>query len=234
MKGGNLRNYLEENSLITVKECKFIVACIIQGLEFLHSQNIIHHDIKPENLLFDDKGYLRITDFGISQKFSRNMKLYRSGTLHYIAPEVIFGLFYDFKADYFSLGVIIYEIIEGTKPFIGTNIEDLMNSYVRQKLKFYKKDKWTCEAKNFVKKLLIKDSNKRLGTNGTNELKTHDWFLDINWDKLKEKKIKSPCMKNIRLKYEFSENTNLITKIHDETEEKKRIIQGFYFNRFNN
>jgi serine/threonine protein kinase len=91
---------------------EFIVSCVVLALEYLHRNQIIHRDIKPENLIFDSNGYIYLTDFGIAKRLADNkICLDTSGTPGYMAPEVVSKLNHTFPADYFSLGVILYEIM---------------------------------------------------------------------------------------------------------------------------
>jgi serum/glucocorticoid-regulated kinase 2 len=93
---------------------EFIVSCIILSLEYIHSNRIIHRDLKPENIVFEENGYARITDFGVARKHKNDNSDETSGTPGYMAPEVICRMNHSFEADFFALGVIIYELIFGT------------------------------------------------------------------------------------------------------------------------
>lgn len=90
------------------------MGCIVNGLEFIHSKGIIHRDLKPENLVFEENGYLRITDFGVARKKKENNSEETSGTPGYMAPEVICRMNHSFEADFFALGVIVYEMMLGS------------------------------------------------------------------------------------------------------------------------
>ena len=123
LEGGDLRKHMNEK-IFNLKEIKFVAACIIIGLEYIHKKGIIHRDIKPENLIFDDKGFLRLSDFGISinnETISKREKNNdKSGTPGYMAPERIINdknISYGYSSDFFSLGVILYELAMLKKPF---------------------------------------------------------------------------------------------------------------------
>ena len=96
---------------------EFFIACMLLCLEYLHKNAILHRDIKPENLVFDENGYLRVTDLGIARLWQPENSKDTSGTPGYMAPEVIKNEHYTFSPDYFGLGCLIYEMIEGTLPF---------------------------------------------------------------------------------------------------------------------
>lgn len=97
-----------------MKYLEFIAACIIAALEYTHSKGVIHRDLKPQNLVFEESGYLRITDFGVARKKRENNSDETSGTPGYMAPEVICRMNHSFEADYFALGVIVYEMMMGS------------------------------------------------------------------------------------------------------------------------
>ena len=91
MPGGDLRYHIGNLQYrYSHDETKFLIACLVSALQYVHSKNVIHRDVKPENLVFDDKGYLRLTDFGIAQKRERKNQHDCSGTPSYMAPEVVF------------------------------------------------------------------------------------------------------------------------------------------------
>ena len=123
--GGNLRYHLNIKSRFNEKQNKFIIGCLLLGLEYIHSQNILHRDIKPENLLFDENGYLHITDFGIASKYVLNNKNNTSGTLGYIAPEVLNQRNHTYSIDYYAIGIITYEMAYGHRPYIGRTKEEI-------------------------------------------------------------------------------------------------------------
>ena len=199
--------------MLIIKEIRFIASCIIIGLEYIHKKGIIHRDIKPENLIFDEKGYLRISDFGIAirneiicEKDKNNDK---SGTPGYMAPERIINnknISYSYSSDFFSLGVILYELTMLKKPFrrnldkIG-NIQyisyediifDLFNndninltpSLVKNQRNLENVNKNEINVNNeelnnlcdLINKLLIYEQKYRLGYNNIEDIKNHPFF----------------------------------------------------------
>lgn len=113
VNGGDLRYHMGSRRRFTESECKFIAACIIVALQYLHNNGIIHRDLKPENLVFDKEGFLRLTDLGVSRVSKPANAADTSGTPGYMSPEVICRRDHTFPVDFFALGVIIYEIIIG-------------------------------------------------------------------------------------------------------------------------
>ena len=119
LPGGNLRYHLSQMKYFNEVQTKFLIACILVGLEYIHSEKILHRDIKPENLVFDSNGYLRITDFGIAKKYEVNNKKDTSGTVGYLAPEVLCNENHTYSIDYYSVGIITYELTYGHRPYLG-------------------------------------------------------------------------------------------------------------------
>ena len=197
LSGGDLRYHLSHRkaSLFNENQTKFFLSNIIIALEYIHSKKIIHRDIKPENLLLDMNGYLRLTDFGIAVYNKKENKKESNGTAGYVAPEVILQQDYNYSSDFFALGVIGYEFMQGNRPFYAGNkkqIKDLILIY-QPKIKTNQMKKgWSENSRDFINKLLQRRPAKRLGYTGIRELKNHIWMKDINWDLLKNKKIKSP------------------------------------------
>ena len=133
--GGDLRFYLEQNIQFEENQIKFFVANIVLSLRYLRKNNILHRDIKPENLVFDKKGYLNLTDFGISKKVKSN-KLIKdmSGTPGYMSPEILLEKNQTFSSDYFSVGIVIYELIFLQRPFDGKTKQELADNILHKSI----------------------------------------------------------------------------------------------------
>mmetsp|Transcript_34303 Transcript_34303/g.42361 ORF Transcript_34303/g.42361 Transcript_34303/m.42361 type:complete len:201 (+) Transcript_34303:172-774(+) len=127
LSGGDLRFHMEQRGkdLFTERESKFLIACLIIGLEYMHKQNVIHRDIKPENLVLDEKGYLRVTDLGIAKELRPENSSDTSGTPGYMAPEVLARKDHGMAVDYFAAGVIAYELMLGERPYVGKSREEI-------------------------------------------------------------------------------------------------------------
>jgi len=195
MTGGDLRFHLCRNNRFTEDQTRFFIACILTGLEYLHVNGILHRDIKPENLVFDNKGYLRITDFGIAKILEPQNSRDTSGTPGYMAPEVMNRQNHGIGVDYYALGVIAYEFMTGTRPYIGRNRNEIKERIIASQVQLKKTDVpkgWSIEAADFINKLIQRKPEQRLGVNGPQELKNHAWLRDFPWKKLLEKKLESP------------------------------------------
>ena len=125
MKGGDLRFHIIKHRKFPEKVLKFWIACITLSLEYIHNENIIHWDIKPENLIFDSQGYLHITDFGIAKVWKPENKKDTSGTPGYMAPEIMARRNHSFSVDFYAMGVILFECIMGHRPYRGRTRKDI-------------------------------------------------------------------------------------------------------------
>ncbi|KAF2285477.1 hypothetical protein GH714_004766 [Hevea brasiliensis] len=194
------RNLLAEDTL-SEDEARFYVGETVLAIESIHKHNYIHRDIKPDNLLLDRHGHMKLSDFGLSPKRTqqeqlqhwqrnRRMLAYSTvGTPDYIAPEVLLKKGYGMECDWWSLGAIMYEMLVGYPPFYSDEPMSTCRKIVnwRTHLKFPEEAKLTPEAKDLISKLLC-NVDQRLGTKGADELKAHPWFKGLEWDKLYQMK----------------------------------------------
>ncbi|XP_067848363.1 rhodopsin kinase GRK1 [Heptranchias perlo] len=194
MNGGDLRYHIynvdENNPGFDEGRACFYSAQIVCGMEHLHQSRIIYRDLKPENVLLDNDGHVRISDLGLAVELKRdqNKTSGYAGTPGFMAPELLLGEEYDYSVDYFTLGVTLYEMIAARGPFRcrGEHVEHsevkrrILDDPVTYSEKFSEPSKLFCDA------LLEKDPNKRLGfrDEGCDELKAHLFFKNINWRKL--------------------------------------------------
>jgi len=176
----------------TTDQARFYGSIVTSCFEYLHSKNIIFRDLKPENLLIGNDGYLKLTDFGFAKFLTEGRTFTICGTPEYIAPEVILNQGHGKAVDWWTLGVLIYEMHAGIDPF---NDEDPMGIYrniLKGKISFT--SNFDKDAKSLVKHLLVADLSKRYGNlkDGVNDIKKHRWFSNFSWDDLMKKKIKAP------------------------------------------
>ena len=226
--GGDLRYHLFHKNYFEEIQTKFIISNIILGLEYCHSNLIIHRDIKPENIILDNNGYTHITDFGIAMQQSKNATQV-SGTPAYMAPEALFGKAQTIVSDYYSLGVLTFELIFGVKPYNGKNREEIKEKVKNKEFVLNKrskniKEKLSKESIDFISKLMQSDPNKRLGyLGGINDIKKHPWLININWKELYNFKLKAPFIPSGHNNYEVQFVTKKI-KIGDDTEQRYEDI----------
>jgi G protein-coupled receptor kinase len=203
MTGGDLKFHIYNmggEPGFTESRAKFYAAEILLGLDHLHSNGIVYRDCKPENILLDDYGHVRISDLGLALQIPDGEVVRgRVGTVGYMAPEIIDNEKYTFSPDYFSLGCLIYEMIEGRAPFRARK-EKVKREEVDRRVKEmdepYSK-KFSDHAVSICRALLKKSTRERLGCasgrHGAKEVMSHPWFSStINWRRLKAGKDKPP------------------------------------------
>ena len=198
LSGGDLRFHICRRNFFTEEETKFIAACITLSLNYIHDRNVIHRDLKPENLVFGGDGYLHLTDFGIAMGYKRGDPgvTSASGTPGYMAPEAIINKPHDFAVDYFALGVIVYELMMGERPYQGKNRKEIREQMFSIEIQLDNDDlpeDWVDDnIIDFINKLLIRKKKKRLGYKSGLEVKNHPWFNDVLWSKLEKMTLESP------------------------------------------
>ena len=195
LTGGDLRYQLCLKKKFSEQETKFFIACIILALEYIHTNNIIHRDLKPENLVLDSRGYVKLTDFGIAKFYVKENKKETSGTPGYMAPEVMKAQNHTIAVDYFALGVIGYEFMNGKRPYLGKNRKEIKDKILSTQVQI-KKDKippeWGVESADFINRLIQRKPANRLGLRGPTEVKEHLWFKNYDWKNLYLGKLISP------------------------------------------
>ena len=236
--GGDMRYHINKRAIYNRKkdenQLKFIAGCVLIGLNYIHENQIIHKDIKPENLVYDSKGYIHITDFGISKIFHPDNGKENSGTPGYMAPEVLFNKDHTYCVDYFSLGVILYELLMGKRPYHGHNKKDLRKDIVSRQARikednipdgFVRSDTFL-DCANFINSLLERKKEKRLGFNGFEEVKNHPWLIDFNWDDLINKRMNPFFIPPLGDNNYDKKYCNEPDKIGDETQNEYETIKN--------
>ena len=191
--------HLKKFNRFSEEMVKFYGAQISIALQYLHDKNIIYRDLKPENILVDEKGYLRLTDFGMAKKLKNNEKAISfCGTPEYLAPEIIAGQEYDQNIDWWSLGIIIYEMLCGVPPFYLENLDKMYEMIQNSEVTFPSNIYLSYEAKDIIYKLLKKDVRERLGyVSGIVEVKNHPFFKGIDFHEIELKRVESPFIPQI-------------------------------------
>ncbi|OMJ87851.1 hypothetical protein SteCoe_10333 [Stentor coeruleus] len=197
VRGMDLFDVIRELNIVTDRDSKFYSANMIVILEHLHERDIIYRDLKPENLMVDEEGYLKLIDFGTA-KIVNGRTYTIVGTPHYMAPEIIVGKGYGVSADFWSLGIMLYEFMCGGVPF-GENEEDpyvIYEKVLERKLVYPGFVDPRLPAKPFIEQLLSKNPALRTGGSIDN-LKGHPWLTSINWDTLLSKGIRPPFVPRV-------------------------------------
>ena len=200
MAGGELFTHLRNQKKFSEEQARFYAACITLGLGHLHNKNYIYRDLKLENLLLDEEGFAKLTDFGLAKFITAEEKaLTFCGTPEYLAPEVIRGKGHNRPADWWSLGILIYEMIYGIPPFYSNVTQNIYRKACRDKPVFKNTVKVSEECKDLILKLLAKKPEQRLGTEAdVLEIMDHPWFAGLDWSLLREKKLKPPFVPDVK------------------------------------
>ncbi|KAI6200868.1 3-phosphoinositide-dependent protein kinase 1 [Aphelenchoides besseyi] len=193
-ENGELLSWLRRLGSFDKKVSKFYASELVSALEYMHDCGIVHRDLKPENVLIKSDWHIMISDFGSAKVIgydgddktppkSRARSMPKRGTFvgtaHYISPEVACGSKCGPEADYWALGVIIFQMISGQPPFRGMAEYQILRKITTLQYRF--PEGFDDTAKDLVQQLLIVDAEKRLGYNGTDEIKFHEYFKDVDW-----------------------------------------------------
>lgn len=217
--GGDMMTWLMKKDIFTEDETRFYIAELVMATQAIHNLSYVHRDLKPDNILLDGKGHIKISDFGLCKQFfdqikdnpsvylppmdltkkvtrqeklenwkkNRRVKLYTTvGSPGYIAPEVLTKKGYGIECDWWSVGVIMYEMLCGYPPFYADDPVETCQKIIRWKefLEFPSEARLSPEAKDLIKRFLS-DPFERLGINGIEEIKRHPFFRGVNWENLR-------------------------------------------------
>ncbi|XP_068261725.1 ribosomal protein S6 kinase alpha-2 isoform X2 [Nyctibius grandis] len=194
LRGGDLFTRLSKEVMFTEEDVKFYLAELALALDHLHGLGIIYRDLKPENILLDEEGHIKITDFGLSKEAIDHDKRAYSfcGTIEYMAPEVVNRRGHTQSADWWSFGVLMFEMLTGSLPFQGKDRKETMALILKAKLGM--PQFLSTEAQSLLRALFKRNPSNRLGAgfDGVEEIKRHPFFVTIDWNKLYRKEIKPP------------------------------------------
>ncbi|KAG0182423.1 camp-dependent protein kinase catalytic subunit [Apophysomyces sp. BC1034] len=195
--GGELFTLLRKSKRFSDELARFYAAEVLLALAYLHNKDIIYRDLKPENLLLDAEGHIKITDFGFA-KHVPDVTWTLCGTPDYLAPEIIQSKAYGRAADYWSLGVLIYEMLAGYPPFYDDSQFKLYEKIVTCKPSF--PSTFSATAIDLLKHLLTTDLSSRFGNlkAGCRDVIEHAWFETIDFEKLTHRNVKPPFVPNVK------------------------------------
>ena len=218
LAGGDLMALLIKKDILSENEAKFYISELILAIESIHKLDCIHRDIKPDNILIDSNGHIKLSDFGLAKvsdkifentkdesfninKLSHKKNYSCVGTAYYVAPEVLNKKGYNENIDWWSVGVIFFEMLIGYAPFCSKETSEVCYKILHWEkyLEIPKKVKISKEAEDLIRKL-INNSNVRLGKNGVDEIKKHPFFNDIDWDNIKN--LKPPFIPQLNSDYD--------------------------------
>ncbi|XP_068000870.1 ribosomal protein S6 kinase alpha-3 isoform X6 [Melanerpes formicivorus] len=194
LRGGDLFTRLSKEVMFTEDDVQFYLAELALALDHLHSLGIIYRDLKPENILLDEEGHIKLTDFGLSKEsIDHEKKAYSfCGTVEYMAPEVVNRRGHTQSADWWSFGVLMFEMLTGTLPFQGKDRKETMTMILKAKLGM--PQFLSPEAQSLLRMLFKRNPANRLGAgpDGVEEIKRHAFFSKIDWNKLYRREIHTP------------------------------------------
>ena len=245
LPGGDLRYYINKGIIFSETQIKFFISNIILSLDYIHSMNIIHRDVKPENLVFDGRGYLHLTDFGIARKIKSGKPITdKSGTPGYLSPEALLKKPQTFASDFFAIGVICYELIFGKKPFRGKTKKEVAEKILYKNINIKSEhlhSDFSAYLPDFINRLLKRNQIERLGYKGIEEIKEHKWLKDLDWDAIEDKTVDSEKISFTPLIGDNFDNNFVNKKDNINVENyyeylkkinESEVFKNFYFNYY--
>ena len=225
IQGESLFNYMIKNKSSPEEQVKLYAAIIGLTIDYLHKNGITYRDIRPDDIIIEKDGYLKISDFKMNKLFKLNNNfVIIKETSEYLAPEQIKSNDNNPQSDWWSYGIIIYELLFGIPPFYNDNDNEIKELILKSELKFPKVSNVSKGAKELIKKLLNKNPESRLGySKGFDDIKKMDFFKGINFNDLINKKIEpkyKPILGNI-----LKDKEHNIEVTYDDLVDSKIIIK---------
>uniref|UniRef100_A0AAR2M1X7 Protein kinase C n=1 Tax=Pygocentrus nattereri TaxID=42514 RepID=A0AAR2M1X7_PYGNA len=196
LNGGDLMFHIQEKGRFDLYRATFYGAEIVCGLQFLHGKGIIYRDLKLDNVMLDKDGHIKIADFGMCKEnvFGDNLATTFCGTPDYIAPEILLGQQYSFSVDWWSFGVLVYEMLIGQSPFHGDDEDELFES-IRMDTPHY--PRWiTVDTRDMLERLFERDPSRRLGVVGN--IRAQPFFKTVNWSALERRETEPPFKPKVK------------------------------------
>eukprot|EP01006_Ploeotia_vitrea_P041700 TRINITY_DN66564_c12_g2_i1.p1 TRINITY_DN66564_c12_g2~~TRINITY_DN66564_c12_g2_i1.p1 ORF type:complete len:537 (+),score=332.58 TRINITY_DN66564_c12_g2_i1:161-1771(+) len=217
-QGGELFFHLKNKRRFSEEVARIYVAEIALALGHLHSLSVVYRDLKPENILLDDNGHVCLTDFGLSKDIAPDDQAHTfCGTPEYLAPEIVTGAGHDKAVDWWSLGILLYELTVGIPPFYSQNVNEMYNKIQHGVLRFPPFLSDSC--KDLIVRLLNRDPKKRLGSNkDIDDIKEHAFFKSLDFEKLMKKEVE--------VAYKPKVNSNSDTSNFDDTFTSEPVVDS--------
>jgi serine/threonine protein kinase len=221
VNGGELFSHLRKEGRLPNDHSRFYAGEIVLAFDYLHQQFIIYRDLKPENLLIDSDGHIKVTDFGFAKKVEdRTWTL--CGTPEYLAPEIIQSKGHGRAVDWWALGVLIFEMLAGYPPFYDENPFGIYQKVLAGRIDFPRH--FDVKAKDLIKRLLTHDRAKRFGClkNGAEDIKKHKWYKGVDWDHMLNRQLPVPFRPNVKA----PDDTSMFDRYPESTEGSTPAISG--------
>lgn len=200
LNGGDLMFHIQLSGKFDFPRAQFYAAEIVCGLQFLHSNGVIYRDLKLDNVMLDRDGHIKIADFGMCKEkiFGENRASTFCGTPDYIAPEILKGLRYNSSVDWWSFGVLLYEMLIGQSPFHGDDEDDLFHSILHDTPRY--PHSLPREASAMLSLLFERNPNDRLGMTGCQNgpIKSQLFFRNVDWEQLEARRVQPPFKPKIK------------------------------------
>ncbi|CDJ65456.1 AGC kinase, putative [Eimeria necatrix] len=197
VNGGELFSYLRRQICVSVEQARLYAAEITLAFEYLHGRSVAYRDLKPENLLLDAQGHIKLTDFGFAKVVTgRTWTL--CGTHEYLAPESITRRGDGLQVDWWALGILLFEMLAGRPPFVDDTPLGIYKKIIAGKVEF--PPLFDSAAKSLVRRLLIHEPNKRYGClkDGALDVKNHKFFRGLDWGLCLRRQLRPPYKPNTR------------------------------------
>eukprot|EP00811_Abedinium_folium_P034932 NODE_7770_length_1551_cov_10.393961.p1 GENE.NODE_7770_length_1551_cov_10.393961~~NODE_7770_length_1551_cov_10.393961.p1 ORF type:complete len:357 (+),score=67.31 NODE_7770_length_1551_cov_10.393961:92-1162(+) len=213
VNGGELFSYLRKEGRLKNDSARFYASEIVLALGYLHSLHIAYRDLKPENLLIDSRGNIKVTDFGFA-KIVEDRTWTLCGTPEYLAPELIQSKGHGQAVDWWALGILIFEMLAGHPPFYDDNPFGIYQKVLQARVDFPRH--LDLKAKDLIKRFLTHDRAKRFGClrNGAEDVKKHKWFRGMEFDQLMARAIPPPYLPGVRA----ADDTSLFDRYPESTD----------------
>lgn len=200
VRGGELFYHLRRAGRFSEDQCRFYVAEVVLALDYLHRHDVIYRDLKPENILLGHDGHIKLTDFGLSKKGITSVggkgegqtATTFCGTPEYLAPEIITGIGHGKAVDWWSVGILAFEMLNGKPPFSSQNRNQLYINTIKGQITW--PEGISSEAKDLLSKLLHRRPEERLGSNGITEIQNHPFFASLDWEAVYQKRVTPPFL----------------------------------------
>jgi len=206
--GGELFFHLKKRRRFKENEAKIMVAEVGMALGYLHSLDVIYRDLKPENILLDNTGHICLTDFGLSKELEMDNQEAHTfcGTPEYLAPEIVLNKGHGKAVDWWSLGILLYELTVGIPPFYSQNVHEMYQLIKQAPLRF--PPKLSANCKKLITGLLKREPTRRLGGGEADfeDIKKSAFFSDLSWTELYNKEITPPYQPEVKRGQEDTSN----------------------------
>lgn len=206
VNGGDLMFHIQKEKKFPLHVVQYYTAEICLGLMFLHTNGVIYRDLKLDNVMLDGDGHIKIADFGMCKEkmWGASTTTTFCGTPGYLAPEIIQELPYGFGVDWWSLGVLVYEMLIGDSPFSGDDEEELFESIQNKVVEF--PPGTDANASSLILGFLTREAPKRLGVGKTGDanIKAHPMFSSLSWEKIEKREIPPPYKPVVKGKKEVN------------------------------